>query len=306
MIATVGRSARFGERSRGSPDPGRDLVRAHRRRARRERLGRPTGRDPGTSDDPAHRHELEDEPDPDRGRRLVPGVRAARGGPRRSRPVRPAAVHRDLGRPGAPARHAGSPGAPRTSTRTMPVRTPGDVSAPMLADLGCRYVEVGHSERRRDHGETPELIAAKVAAILRWGMTPILCVGEARDGPLEAVGPLVLADLDACLAGVAASRRRADRGRLRAGLGDRRRGGGGAGGAGRRGPAAARRLAPPSGPTAGRRGSSTVVAWTRPRPAGCSPSRASTGCSSVATRSTPSGSRGSPGRGRSLEEGRAR
>ena len=56
----------------------------------------------------------------------------------------------------------------------------GDVSAPMLADLGCRYVEVGHSERRRDHGETPDLIAAKVGAVLRWGMTPILCVGETR------------------------------------------------------------------------------------------------------------------------------
>ena len=54
----------------------------------------------------------------------------------------------------------------------------GDVSAPMLADLGCTYVEVGHHERRRDHGETDELIARKVAAIQRWGMTAILCVGE--------------------------------------------------------------------------------------------------------------------------------
>ncbi len=40
----------------------------------------------------------------------------------------------------------------------------GDVSAPMLADLGCAYVEVGHHERRRDHGETDEAIAAKVEA----------------------------------------------------------------------------------------------------------------------------------------------
>ncbi len=75
----------------------------------------------------------------------------------------------------------------------------GDVSAPMLADLGCRYVEVGHSERRRDHGETPDLIAAKVGAILRWGMTPILCVGEAgRRGPEAALGS-VLPDLERCL-----------------------------------------------------------------------------------------------------------
>lgn len=45
----------------------------------------------------------------------------------------------------------------------------GDVSAPMLADLGCTYVEVGHHERRHDHGETDEFVAAKVAAVQRWG-----------------------------------------------------------------------------------------------------------------------------------------
>ena len=81
----------------------------------------------------------------------------------------------------------------------------GDVSAPMLADLGCRYVEVGHSERRRDHGETPTLVGAKLRAILRWGMTPILCVGESTDAGLEAVVPVVLADLEACLAGLPAA-----------------------------------------------------------------------------------------------------
>lgn len=64
----------------------------------------------------------------------------------------------------------------------------GDVSAPMLADLGCRYVEVGHWERRRDHNETDELIAAKVDAIVRWGMTPIVCVGGVeRMDPASAV-----------------------------------------------------------------------------------------------------------------------
>jgi triosephosphate isomerase len=56
----------------------------------------------------------------------------------------------------------------------------GDVSAPMLGDLGCAYVEVGHHERRRDYGESDELIAAKVAAAQRWGMTAIACVGEQR------------------------------------------------------------------------------------------------------------------------------
>lgn len=59
----------------------------------------------------------------------------------------------------------------------------GDVSAPMLADLGCRYIEVGHPERRRDHGETLELVAAKVAAVVRWGMVPIISVGEAERNP---------------------------------------------------------------------------------------------------------------------------
>ena len=54
----------------------------------------------------------------------------------------------------------------------------GDISAAMLADLGCRYVEVGHAERRRDHGEAPATIAAKVRAILEAGMDVVLCTGE--------------------------------------------------------------------------------------------------------------------------------
>jgi triosephosphate isomerase len=65
----------------------------------------------------------------------------------------------------------------------------GDVSAPMLADLGCTYVEVGHHERRRDHRETDELVAAKVAAVQRWGMTAIVCVGEVERRPLSEVAP---------------------------------------------------------------------------------------------------------------------
>jgi triosephosphate isomerase (TIM) len=54
----------------------------------------------------------------------------------------------------------------------------GDVSAPMLADLGCRYVIVGHSERRSDHGEASPLVAAKAKAALRAGLAAIVCVGE--------------------------------------------------------------------------------------------------------------------------------
>ena len=57
----------------------------------------------------------------------------------------------------------------------------GEVSAQMLAKLGCTWVVVGHSERREYHNESDELVAAKAAAALRHGMSPIVCVGE----PLE-------------------------------------------------------------------------------------------------------------------------
>jgi triosephosphate isomerase (TIM) len=54
----------------------------------------------------------------------------------------------------------------------------GEVSAAMLAEFGCRYVIVGHSERRQLYGETDAQAAAKFAAVRAAGMTPILCVGE--------------------------------------------------------------------------------------------------------------------------------
>ena len=54
----------------------------------------------------------------------------------------------------------------------------GDVSAAMLADAGCRYVIVGHSERRADHGESSELVAAKARAAHEAGLIAIVCVGE--------------------------------------------------------------------------------------------------------------------------------
>ncbi|HEY1488988.1 MAG TPA: triose-phosphate isomerase, partial [Micromonosporaceae bacterium] len=57
----------------------------------------------------------------------------------------------------------------------------GDVSAGMLAKLGCGYVLAGHSERRTIHGEDDALVAAKVKAALGSGITPILCVGEGLD-----------------------------------------------------------------------------------------------------------------------------
>ena len=67
----------------------------------------------------------------------------------------------------------------------------GDIAAPMLADAGARFVIVGHSERRTDHGETDELVNAKARAALAAGLVPIICVGETRAereaGQAEAV-----------------------------------------------------------------------------------------------------------------------
>jgi triosephosphate isomerase len=54
----------------------------------------------------------------------------------------------------------------------------GEVSVPMLAEFGCRYVIVGHSERRAWHAESDQLVADKAKAALARGVTPIVCVGE--------------------------------------------------------------------------------------------------------------------------------
>ena len=54
----------------------------------------------------------------------------------------------------------------------------GEVSASMLLDFGCRYVIVGHSERRALYGEDDAVVAAKYVAAQKAGLTPILCVGE--------------------------------------------------------------------------------------------------------------------------------
>ncbi len=57
----------------------------------------------------------------------------------------------------------------------------GEVAAAMLADAGCQWVIIGHSERRQYHAESDALVAAKLAAALGAGLQPILCVGETRE-----------------------------------------------------------------------------------------------------------------------------
>ncbi len=63
----------------------------------------------------------------------------------------------------------------------------GDVSGEFLAKLGCRYVIVGHSERRQDHGEDDDVVARKSAAAVRHGLVPVICVGETSED-LEKFG----------------------------------------------------------------------------------------------------------------------
>ena len=57
----------------------------------------------------------------------------------------------------------------------------GEVAAPMLVDVGCTHVIVGHSERRALYGESSATVAAKFVAAQNAGLVPILCVGETRE-----------------------------------------------------------------------------------------------------------------------------
>ena len=61
----------------------------------------------------------------------------------------------------------------------------GEISGGMLADIGCRYVIVGHSERRRYFGDTDGIVQKKAAAALRHGLHPIVCIGESLDQRLS-------------------------------------------------------------------------------------------------------------------------
>ncbi|HWL59854.1 MAG TPA: triose-phosphate isomerase [Microbacteriaceae bacterium] len=79
----------------------------------------------------------------------------------------------------------------------------GEVSGAFLKALECRYVLVGHSERRTHHGETDETVAAKTLAALRHGLVPIVCVGEtAEDLAVHGAAAMPLAQLRAVLEAV--------------------------------------------------------------------------------------------------------
>jgi triosephosphate isomerase len=79
----------------------------------------------------------------------------------------------------------------------------GEVSGAFLKALDCDYVIIGHSERRQYHHETDEELAAKVAAAIKHGVVPVLCVGETAED-LETHGPsaVPVAQLTAGLAGI--------------------------------------------------------------------------------------------------------
>lgn len=76
----------------------------------------------------------------------------------------------------------------------------GEVSAAVLAEIGCRYVEVGHAERRRHFHETDDIVRAKTASALRHGLVPILCVGEQISGSPESAASEVIAQICSALA----------------------------------------------------------------------------------------------------------
>jgi triosephosphate isomerase len=79
----------------------------------------------------------------------------------------------------------------------------GEISAAMLCDLGCKYVVLGHSERRHVLGESDEAINKKVHAALAAGLLPIVCVGEMLDQrEANKTAEVVRTQFDGSLAGV--------------------------------------------------------------------------------------------------------
>jgi triosephosphate isomerase len=104
--------------------------------------------------------------------------------------------------PAAVAAFAGTPVAVGAQDLFWEDRGPftGESSGLQLAQLGARYVEIGHAERRALFGETDATVAKKVAAALRNGLVPFLCIGEPERGDVEAAAEYAVAQLSASLA----------------------------------------------------------------------------------------------------------
>jgi triosephosphate isomerase (TIM) len=81
----------------------------------------------------------------------------------------------------------------------------GEISGAFLAALACRYVLIGHSERRQYHHESDEIVARKTVAALRHGIIPVICVGEtAEDLQLHGPSAVPVAQLRVVLDAVSA------------------------------------------------------------------------------------------------------
>jgi triosephosphate isomerase len=75
----------------------------------------------------------------------------------------------------------------------------GEISAPMLEALGCRYALVGHSERRQYFGETNEFINQKINKLLAFNLRPILCIGETKAARAADYQAVLAHQLESCL-----------------------------------------------------------------------------------------------------------
>ena len=76
----------------------------------------------------------------------------------------------------------------------------GEISARMLKNLGCEYVIIGHSERKKYFGETDEMINEKLKAVLKNNLKPILCVGETKEEYVEEkTGKILISQLEIAL-----------------------------------------------------------------------------------------------------------
>lgn len=108
--------------------------------------------------------------------------------------------------PGALAAVSGTPlaiGAQDVSAHPAGAFT-GEVTAEELAEMGVSFAELGHAERRRLFDETDADAAAKTAAALRAGLTPVICVGETARGDATDAATQTLAQVAACLDGAPA------------------------------------------------------------------------------------------------------